>query len=377
MKELGRRLTICREQARLEVGQLALRSGVAVDRVVAFERGEGGLRMSDVVSVARALGVPRGSFLHSSAPVPRAYQAPDVMLLGRGTVSLRDEDREALAAGLVRARSFLEALDLTESPALRGEERLFQTAELTSEEPHVLGYARAREVRTRLSEFLPARAPLAGPLRDLARLIEDHFGILVALLTFASQDVAEASCRLGPARLIAVDARQPETTCRWALAHGLAHQLLDLEEEDAVHEEIDERFSLDKPQREKRADAFAAMLLAPQEAVEAVLGGRPLRELAEARGAVEDCRRALGLGFIPMTRQLQNLRRLSRETADALVATAQTAGVDGFEAPRRYDGLERRVLEALTGGWISRGRARELLGLSAGEDAWLDDALRS
>lgn len=360
LKELGRRLRKCREQAGLSFDDLAQRSGLKADAIEGFEFGHGGLGMAGVVRIARELGVPRESFLDPSAAEPRAYLDPHVLLLSPAMATLEPADRDRLEDGLFRASAFLEVGGLTQAPPLANDEALFKLVATQEEGSHAAGYERAREARSCLADWFPARAPDDGPLRNLARLIEDAFGILVIDLPFASPQVREASCRRGPARVIAVDPRQPETSRRWALAHGLAHQFLDLEEEEGLSECIDEHFDMNKPPKEQRADAFAAMFLAPRKAVEALMKGRSPDELGDARRAVQECRRRLGLNFVPMTRQLQNLRLVSDGVAEALLASAGTETVEGFEDPRRYDGLSRRVYAALADGWISRGRAVEL-----------------
>jgi hypothetical protein len=52
---------------------------------------------------------------------------------------------------------------------------------------------------------------------------------------------------------------------------------------------------------------------------------------------------------------------------DVLLMTADTSDVMGFEVDTRFDGLQRRVLEAFQRELISSGRARELLGHSVEE----------
>ena len=358
LRELGRRVQVCREQAHVQPAELARRAQIKLDRLEAFEQGQGGLGMAEALGLARALGVPRASFLHVDAAVPRAYEDPDVLLRNHATHSLEEADRQALRRAVVRADQFVEVMVVTGQPPLRADPTLFRLTP-PGDEPYESGYERARTARAALARALPAQAAMDRPLRNLARLLEDHLGILVVERAFQTPYVTEASCRRGPARLIAVDPRPSEVSRRWALAHGLAHQLLDLREEDALPDEAPERFSLDKPPREQRADAFAAMFLAPREAVVRILPRAPA-QLGEARQAVDLCRRELGLGFVPMVRQMQDLNLLSPDLADALVTSPGTDVAEGLEEPRLFDGLRRRVLAALEADGITPGRAREL-----------------
>ncbi len=325
----------------MDVRALSALSDTSVSSIEAFEAGKGGLDISQAIRLARALGVPRASFIDVSTPVADAYLEPAIMLLSRGTSSLSEEERRGLEQALQRARAFLEIIDLTAKPKLADCEDLFITTKPVEAAAFAAGYERARALRRLLAERLPARAAAAEPLRDVRRLIEDHLGILVVDLSFSTPHVDEASCRLGPARVIAVDPSRSEMARRWALAHGLGHQLLDLSEADAIFDALDVGFSMEKPAAEKRADAFAAMFLAPDAAVDAVLDHRPITTLAQARQAVEDCRRRLGLNFVPMARQLQNLKRISADTAEALVVSPSVTPLEGCEQPTKHDGLER------------------------------------
>jgi hypothetical protein len=143
--------------------------------------------------------------------------------------------------------------------------------------------------------------------------------------------------------------------------------LLDLEATGVTADEVPERGArswFEKKPAEKRADAFAAMFLAPAAAVAEVAGlpnGRAGYE--EAIAMVDRVRVHVGMGFSATTWHLHNLGYFDQSLAEMLLlAEPETDSQAGFEEDTRFDGLERRVLEAYAGEHISRGRARELLG---------------
>jgi Zn-dependent peptidase ImmA (M78 family)/transcriptional regulator with XRE-family HTH domain len=360
LKELGRRLAACRRQAGLEPEELSERSGVALRQLMDFERGQGGLGSGGLVRLAQALGVAPTAFLHTSAPVERASTEPLVLLKARTVgAALSESDHEFVARGLHRARAFSALGDLLRLEHLADS---FQPSPPDSQEPHVEGYACARRART----LLPERQ---GPLRGLGRLIENRFDILVLRHTFEHPAVLGVSCRSDRARLIVISSRvEREPMRRFVLAHELGHHLLHLQESDVRADEgfIEASgFWMENPPVERRANAFAAMLLAPEEAVARELGA-PRPEgygLADARELVVRARRLFSLSFSAMAWHLYNLRYLKvRETVDALPALPDGEPLEGFEEDTRFEGLERRVLQAYAQESISASRARELLG---------------
>jgi hypothetical protein len=167
--------------------------------------------------IANALGVPGTSFVHTRAPIVPAPLDPAVVLKGPGAAWLDDRDRDALAQGLRRTRAFTEAGELLGAPRLA---ESFGPRNPPERNAHQPGYDAALAVRAQLAR--------PGPLRGLARLLEDKFDVLVLRHRFGDPRVLGAACRSGSARLVAVNVGSPvETTRRFALAHELAHQFLD------------------------------------------------------------------------------------------------------------------------------------------------------
>ena len=365
LKELGRRLARRRKESGLDVESLGARTAVAPRLIEDFEKGQGALGVGALTRLASALGVAPTAFLHTSAPQERASVEPGVLLKGRSvSASLSPSDREALARGLQQAQAFSRLGDLLRVERLAEE---FPPSAAPTRNAHRAGYASALQVRA----LLPERQ---GPLRGLCRLVEGRFDILVLRHRFEHPSVLGASCRSGRARLIVISARiEREPVYRFVLAHELAHQLLDLPDSGVTADEgrfETSGFWMENPPEEKRANAFAAMLLAPEEAVRRELGP-PRAEgygLAAAEGLVTRARTVFGLSFSAMAWHLYNLRYFrSAQTVEALLTTADEDPLTGFEEDSRFNGLERRVLEAHSREFISASRARELLGCSVEE----------
>ncbi|MCM2335040.1 MAG: ImmA/IrrE family metallo-endopeptidase [Anaeromyxobacteraceae bacterium] len=357
MLELGRRVRARREEARLDLAALAQRVRLEPSKLDAFESGRGGLGVAALMRVASELGVPPTSFVHVTAPVVPAALEPSVVLKAPPAAWLTDEDREALVGGLRRARAFTEAGQLIGGPRPADS---FEASAAPDKDAHRPGYAAAREARNLLGR--------PGPLRSVARLLEDRFDILVLRHRFADPRVLGAACRSASARLIAVNMNiAAETTRRFALAHELAHHLLDLGATGVAADEVPERGArawFGKRPAEKRADAFAAMFLAPEATVADVAGPpRAVTGYDEARSLVEQVRAVVGMGYAATAWHLHNLGYFDQGRAEMLIlAEPEVDPIAGLEEDTRFDGLERRVLEAYAREHISRGRARELLG---------------
>jgi hypothetical protein len=165
-----------------------------------------------------------------------------------------------------------------------------------------------------------------------------------------------------------------ETALRFTLAHELAHHLVDLDADDVLADEGKleaARYWFDPPPIEKRANAFAAMFLAPSDSVAALIGQpRAAVPFDEARTMSVQVANAFGLGFVACAWHLHNLKYWDDSMSELLVKTEPTSpGVTGFEESTRFDGLERRVFHALTENRISLSRARELIGRRVDEHA--------
>lgn len=357
LRDLGRRLRARRDEARLDPATLSTLARVAPDALERFEEGHGGLGVPALMRVASALGVPPTSFVHTDAPIVHASVEPSIVLKAPAAAWLNDTDREALVRSLRRARAFVEVGELL------GVER-HADAFAPSAPPNERPFRHGAEVALRVRGALPERS---GPLRGLARLLEDRFNILVLRHPFSDSRVLGAACRSGAARLVAMNSGiASETTRRFALAHELGHHVLDLEESGARADEGEvTRTWFENPPAEKRANAFAAMLLAPESVVAEVAGPRrSVNRYDEAKRLVDAVRAHVGMGFAATAWHLHNLEYFIDDglVRTLLLAEPDADALSGFEEDTRFDGLHRRVAAALAKDMISRARARELLG---------------
>jgi transcriptional regulator with XRE-family HTH domain len=354
LQELGRRLAARRQEAHLSTASLASRAAVARGEIEAFEAGQGGLAANALTRLARALGVPEGSFLHVAAPEIRAHREPSFMLreATQGAM-LSASDRTALTHQLYRARAFAELGEMLGKKSLA---KSFQPRP-PKIKPYNSGYDLAHTVRKLIGDE-------REPLRNFRVCLEDDFNILVVPHRFEDPRISAATCRSGDARLIAISPLVTfEPAQRIVLGHELAHQLADLGEDDVIadSDHTENAFSLQRPPVEQRASAFSIMLLASHRALSTTIGRRKI-SWGEAPRVVSECRAKFGVGFQAMTWHLYHLKffDFSEEQAEELAHDDDGLDVVGFETPSTSDPLQDRINVALRDHIISEGRARIL-----------------
>src|SRR5665811_1389979 len=105
-------------------------------------------------------------------------------------------------------------------------------------------------------------------IADLAAVIEQHFGVHVALSPMGTE--ADGLCvHSGPAALILASSDYPDGHLRFTLAHELGHHLLG-DTRELIEEQEHQMFA--DTVVECRANAFAGHLLLPERGVESFLG---------------------------------------------------------------------------------------------------------
>ena len=360
VKELGRRLAARRKEAHLSLRELAVCARISESDLQAFETGAKALGVAALTRAARALGVPENSFFHTEVQETQALSTPTFMLSERGRAgAFSHDDNRLLATYLRQARQFAELGELMALPRFADH---FRPSSPKATKPYLSGYDLSRRVRSLVGAE-------RQPLRQLRELLENEFNLLVVDHPFTDRRIQAASCRSGIARLVAINPTvKYETTRRVILAHELCHHLADLSEEGVVTDELvdsdgytDETFSMENSAEEKRARAFAIMLLAPREALRDMLGA-PVHQLSfrDASDAVTRCRVHFGIGFEAMTWHLFHLEYFSfpEEEVAKLASYGDGIDVSGFETSLVRDSLHNRVLEALRRDAISAERAR-------------------
>lgn len=175
------------------------------------------------------------------------------------------------------------------------------------------GYERALALRARLG--IPPDAPLSNPF-DLERVVLADLGIAVHDITLDDRGV-EGVALWRPQRrpLIAINSTGQFSGKRWGRRMTLAHELCHLVHDGSPDLGLGLASNPWAPRMlERRANAFAAMFIAPQAAIERSLGPQPLRwepdDLSRAMGE-------LGVGATTLCRHLQNLGMVSAEQSEA------------------------------------------------------------
>ncbi|MCK5687629.1 ImmA/IrrE family metallo-endopeptidase, partial [Myxococcota bacterium] len=178
------------------------------------------------------------------------------------------------------------------------------------------GYEKALELREELG--IDSELPLVGELDLEASIIRERLGITVQevfLDDTGIDGVALAGPHLAPSIIINKSGRASSrpTGRRSTLAHELCHLLFDGQSEGYVGVVSNDwaDYAL-----ERRANAFAAMLLAPAEAIEKILGPKAIKR--EQKDILEAMQK-LDIGLVMLTRQMQNLGWLSESEQQALI----------------------------------------------------------
>jgi Zn-dependent peptidase ImmA (M78 family)/transcriptional regulator with XRE-family HTH domain len=360
--EVGARVAAARKQRRMSGTQLGEFIGLRKDQISKIESGRRRLDVAELPRVAAALGVTVRHLLGQA-------ERPALAVAARLTAGAPSE---ALRPARRRARQLLEVEDL-----------LMQVAELppaavSEAGTKVAEQARAR-FRTRPSSKAAAQrqgrelAELArreldlgsDALGDIAALIEQNFAIDVALSPLGTE--ADGLCvHCGTSALIVASSDFPDGHLRFALAHELAHHLLN-DPDEIIEETTCDMFA--DTVREQRANAFAGHFLMPERGIRSVLTW-----LDEQPGHVSE-RSAValmehfGVSMAALVYQLNISEILSYDDGQSLRARAVKALVSHHRdvAPsgaatvvrrvhRAPERLARRALEAVR---------RQQLGLSA------------
>ncbi len=360
--QIGNRLAAARRAANMTGSELGEHLGLRKDQVSKIESGKRRLDVSELARAAAALGV---SVRHLLGQPDR----PGLAVAAR----LANGVAPAATRGLRRrARQLLELDDL-----------LTQVADLPAPHPtssgaRVLSAARgdfSRTPRTKvaarrqgreLAEMTRRELDLGGDtIADLAAVIEQHFGVDVALSPMGTQ--ADGLCvHSGPTALILASSDYPDGHLRFTLAHELGHHLLG-DPREAIEEQEHQMFA--DTIVESRANAFAGHLLLPERGVESFLSW-----LGEGRGNLTDrglvaLMEHFGVSHAALTVQLNMLdwltydegRQLREDTrVHAIVAAhADVAATGAATAVRRV----RRSPERLTRAALAAARSQRL-GLS-------------
>jgi Zn-dependent peptidase ImmA (M78 family)/transcriptional regulator with XRE-family HTH domain len=319
LQAVGERVRRERERAALNQRELAGRAGLSQPTLARIELGiRSRLTIAELDRIATALEVPLRE-LTSGSPVRQRLR-----VVARMT-TVADEVREA---ALGRAADILvldDRLDRLGVGVAAEASRFQQTIELPSPDP-----AESPERQGgRFAEAVRLALDLGGaPLVDAAELAERLMGVDTALVDFP--DGVDGFTLIDPARgaiLIVLSTKAVTERQRFTLAHEVGHLLFG---DGAEEHQLDGA----RTPAEKRCDAFARHLLAPQEGIRAWLG---LDGPAEQRGEVNVNERLcallsrhFGVSLPVILIQLERMGLLSREQ------TEQLRGPTGAQLAQRY-----------------------------------------
>jgi len=263
------------------------------------------------------------AFLSTGRDVPRRDQwrpqgpylddLPAPLMLFKST---SPDISKADARTLWDATSCIPSGDASELRALARPEIAWGTGrEVTAD-----GYDRAIELRDSLQ--IPDDVPLTGD-RDLASDVLVRLGVSVTFINLDDQTIEGAAVwQTGRVPTIFVNQNgrfsASPTGLRMTLAHELCHLLFDLDDHGQVG-------TVSNPWAEyaleRRANAFAAMLLMPEAAVSAFLPADPDTWTTTL---IREAMASLGVGTVAFMRHLENIGFIDSPTRDYWM-TALTA----------------------------------------------------
>lgn len=374
---IGRRLKEAREGLGLSQEEAAVALGLPRPAISKIESGRRKISSIELAKLARLYGRPLSFFLEPEEAERRETSL--AYLLRSSSIEIASAERQELAQAysLYKNYAHLERLALG-SVESRVPVPAYWSRPVRARGPVEEGLLLAALERSRLDLG-------EDPIRDLFQLLEVQ-GLKVLKHRFAPGS-GIAGCFFfdepdGPC--IVVNAEQSLGRQRFTAAHEYCHYLRDPE----LRGHAEPGVGLGKEPHERRADAFAAAFLMPEEGV-----ARYLEELGRAKGnplhpedVVLLCR-YFGTSYEAMLWRLRNLGRCSEEKRQELMAfqptkVARALGLEPevFEPPNGELLLPRRYVYLAISAYekreISLGKLAELVDLSLDEAKSLLEELR-
>lgn len=319
-REIGARIAAARSNAGLTGTQLGEAMGLGKDQVSKIESGKRRVDVAELAKAAARLGVSVRSLLGE----------PERSTLAVAARLAPGADQESMQPARRRARQLLELDDLLTRvadlaparPSEAGQRVLAEARERFTQPPR--GRPAARAQGRELAELTRRTLDLGSDsLGDFAGLIEQHFGVDVALSPSGTDGDGLCVHAAGTA-LILASTDFTDGHVRFTLAHELGHHLLG-DPRDIIEEAEHEMFADEV--LEWRVNAFAGHFLMPERGVRAVL-----EWLAPGQSRVEE--RALvalmehfGVSRQALICQLNLLGLLSYEEGQQLQAASRARAV--------------------------------------------------
>jgi len=358
---------------------LARDASIQLDALTALEEGRALLSTAKLQRIATVLGLDAPALIEGRL-VPRP--TPSLFFRQRGVPDFYQADLTLLGAALEAGRSLLEVgAVLGRPPSLRAR----FAPEKVGAVPFEDGYHAARRVRVALENT-------AEPMGDLRSLLEDRFDVAVCSAGLRTPRVLAATVKepvQGAAAVVlnrALVSSEKPLVVRVTLAHELAHAVFD-PQEGAINLVVDrdDAHESQPDEVEQRARAFAAELLVPLLGLQGRLGDAVGIDTSKRAGKLIDDVRGHWKTSAELTvNHLMNHGYIVKDETfrQELIAAALARGTQATIPPfaledigeRRSIALFERVREAHDRTLVTDGRARELLGLSPGDDFSWDAA---
>ncbi len=245
--ELGERLRIARESAKVTQANAAAAIEVARTTIVAIESGQRRVRMSELQKLAQMYGVSVNSILRSEAVhvdlEPRFRLLPD-------SKHSASEDAVRMLATLARAEVELENLLGVQRPKPYAFDRPLVRGDVAVQAEHD-----AAELRSRLGLS-------NGPVRDIVTILELELGVRMFIrpLDMKIAGLFAYDDSIGPCMLL--NASHTREKRAQTAAHETGHMVSNRREPDIFKGEED-----DRSREERYANTFARAFLTPARAV--------------------------------------------------------------------------------------------------------------
>ncbi|MFQ6132755.1 MAG: ImmA/IrrE family metallo-endopeptidase [Armatimonadota bacterium] len=362
--DIAKRVREAREALSYTQEELAAEVGVGREAVVNIEGGKRGVKVEELCDIARVLQRPLSFFLEDEPPRSLAVSA-------RGATAARREVKRAelwLQRRLGDYGALLRLLGVRDQagPVL---------APTGLEGATAVAQAQAAATAQRRHFGLDAEA-----IPDVRRFLEDQVGVPVFGREVADPDFCGLLLFEEDAPLAAVLVRSNLVASRrnFTMAHEYGHLVWKVARHDYTADVFYRR--LQQTEEERFANAFAAHLLAPDQALKA--------EAEQAENGLADGDTVMrigakfGLSFEAITYRLQNVGLVSAEQARRLRNTVSPSSLPSYA--HEYQAFEHqspmfrwRVIEAYCQQLTTVSRAAEMLGVTSMEFADLLDGIDS
>ena len=354
---LGARVHRAREALGLSQDQLAEQVGLRREAISEIENGKRNVKVDELIRLAQALGRPLEFFVSEEEPLEPvvAYRGDALSESGVPQAKVRLESRIGYFEELVQRLGWNPSCALAQTrTTARGVVALAVRAALEQRKLLGLGACAVRSMRTELESKLqvPVFAESLG-----------RESVFCGMLLFGGKHNT-------PGMLLNADL--PQGRRNFTLAHEWGHLVWKASSSEFTADVLDTLAADRDSAEEKFANAFAAHLLAPEEAIlhqmeDKELKGRDLDAEAIQRIAYE-----FGVSFQVMTYRLQDCGLLGREAAKALRENTRVTGLQYYseelEPMQKMSPLyEAAVMEGYHDHDLHPSKAAEMLSLTTAE----------